>query len=322
MTDPNRILRVFPRRTAATPPTGPLVWVPDGNYAPGQAILAGDVLIPPQVEEIHVSVTFSWDLPAAEKLVKAFENQGRPVKIGGPATGMRGEEFTPGLYMAPGYVITSRGCPNKCFFCEVWKRDGMVRELPITEGWNVSDDNILATSEPHFRAVKAMLKKYGSKVEFTGGLEAKILKQWHVDLLAELRPKQMFFAYDTPDDYEPLVEAGKMLRAAGFQGEDGSVSRKLRSFVLIGFPKDTLENAEKRMWQTLRAGFMPMAMLYRHPKKNIRPSKDWRTFQRTWARPAAMASKLTGVEVVKPKVESESERAQGDLFGGQGYTCG
>ena len=49
------------------------------------------------------------------------------------------------MYMKPGYVITSRGCPNRCWFCAVPKREGyQLRELPVTDGWIVADDNLLA----------------------------------------------------------------------------------------------------------------------------------------------------------------------------------
>ena len=62
--------------------------------------------------------------------------------IFGPATGMCGEAFTPGLYLKHGYTITSRGCHNHCWFCSVPKREGTLRELPITDGWNILDDNV------------------------------------------------------------------------------------------------------------------------------------------------------------------------------------
>lgn len=70
----------------------------------------------------------------------------------------------------------------------------------------------MACSDQHIREVFAMLKrqKYG-RVMFTGGMEAARLKDWHVEGLRNLHPKEIFFAYDTPDDYEPLVEAGKKL---------------------------------------------------------------------------------------------------------------
>jgi hypothetical protein len=33
--------------------------------------------------------------------------------------------------------------------------------------------------------------------------------------MRKLKTERMYFAYDTPDDLEPLIEAGKMLRASG-----------------------------------------------------------------------------------------------------------
>ena len=263
-----RIARVFPRRTNATP-TDELVF----TDAPG--------LFPPKVDEVHVSVTFTWDMPEAERLAREWARVA-PVKIGGPATGERSGDFVPSLYVKPGYVITSRGCPNQCWFCSVWKREGDIRELPITEGWNVLDDNLLACSEDHIQAVFVMLKRQPQRAEFTGGLEAKLLKPWHVELLRDLKPESVFFAYDTPDDLEPLMAAGKLL--------DPSPAHNTRCYVLIGYPRDTFEAAERRLMQAVDAGFFPMAMLWRDD--NGRYSRDWKQFQRTWVRPEIIRHKI------------------------------
>jgi hypothetical protein len=128
-------------------------------------------------------------------------------------------------------------------------------------------------------------KKEGHRIEFTGGLEAKLLKQWQAQELRKLSPSQMFFAYDTEDDLEPIIEAGKMLISAGFSIK----SHVLRAYVLIGFRGDTFEKAEKRLYETLRAGFVPMAMLYRDGRGNRDP--DWVRFAWPWIRPAAMYQK-------------------------------
>jgi hypothetical protein len=266
-----KIARVFPRRTRTTP---------DDDLT----FTSGPGLFPPEVDAVNISVAFTYDMSRAEYLARQWKGIA-PVTIGGPGTGMMGEGFVPGMYLKPGYVITSRGCPNRCWFCEVWKRDGEVRELPITEGYNVLDDNLLACSEPHIRSVFAMLKKQKS-VEFTGGLEAARLKDWHVDLLSDLKPKQMFFAYDSHDDYEPLVMAGRKLLSAGFTRS----SHSLRCFVLIGYPGDTFESAKARLLQTIGAGFMPMAMLWRDKSGWI--NQEWRSFQRLWARPHIVASSI------------------------------
>jgi hypothetical protein len=271
-----KIIRVFPRRTNATP-------VDELAYVGSPTLFS-------EADQVHISISFSWDLPEAERLEKEWR-QVAPVSIGGPATGQRGEGFTPGLYLKKGYVITSRGCPNRCWFCSVWRREGeAIRELPITEGFNVLDDNLLACSEMHIRAVFAMLAKQRRRPFFTGGLEAAQLKPWHVEEFAKLKPAEMFFAYDTPNDREPLFEAGKMLKAAGFK-----VCHPLRCYVLIGFPKDTMEKAEARLFDCVRAGFLPMAMLYRDETGERDPA--WIKFTWPWARPASILAKCREVRI-------------------------
>ena len=269
-----RTIRVFPRRTNATP-TDELAYVGDPS------MFAKD----DGADKIHISVTFSWDLREAERLEKEWRCIA-PVEIGGPATGQRGEDFTPGQYLKKGYVITSRGCPNRCWFCGVWRREGEdIRELPVTEGWNVLDDNLLACSTQHINNVFQMLAKQKHRPLFTGGLEAARLKLWHVHELAKLRPKELFFAYDTSADREPLFEAGKLLLQNGFS----RTRQNLRAYVLVGYPNDTFEAAKKRLDECMEAGFIPMAMLYRG--KSIDRDPAWVKFTWPWARPAAMSAK-------------------------------
>lgn len=274
------IIRVFPRRTKATP-CDELAYVgPPDLYAP-------------QADEVHVSVAFSYDLLAAERLAYEWQGYARTIRIGGPAKGMRSEAFVPGLYIKPGYVITSRGCPRTCWFCDVWKRENdfprqAPRELEINDGWNVLDDNLLACSRQHVEAVFAMLGRQKRRVEFTGGLEALSLQDYQVGLLADLRPRpNCFFAYDPGDAFETLRSAATRMLAAGFTRQ----SHRLRCYVLIGFPNDTFAEADKRLRAIAGLGFTPFAMLWRptHPGQEKRaPGPEWRGFQRRWARPASI----------------------------------
>ena len=272
-----KIIRVFPRKTNATPND-------DLVYFDSPTLFS-------EADEIHVSVAFTYDLPKAEQLANQWSIVA-PVKIGGPAFNKPSGEFEPGMYIKKGYTITSRGCPNKCWFCSVWKREGNIRELEIKDGWNVLDDNLLACSDQHIINVFKMLEKQTNPIEFTGGLEAKILKEWHVDWLVKLKVSNMFFAYDTPDDFEPLVNASNMLRDAGIITE---TSHRTRCYVLIGHPKDTFDLAEKRLKDVCSLGIMPMAMLWRNEKGIY--TKEWKRFQREWANPFIVGTKIREMKI-------------------------
>lgn len=269
------VARVFPRRTKATP-DDPLAFT---GPPPKEGL--------PDFDEVHVSVAFTYDLAKAYELAEQWVKTGVPVRMGGPAFQEPGGDFVPGMYLKSGYVITSRGCPNRCWFCSVPKREGgKLRELPITDGWNVLDDNLLACSETHIRAVFDMLMRQKEKPLFTGGLEARLLRSWHVELLRKSKAKRVYFAYDTPDDYAPLVDAGRLLREGGIT----RASHRASCYVLIGYPGDTMEAAEKRLRDTWRAGFIPFAMLYRDEKGIV--NREWGKFQRMWLKPNIVTARL------------------------------
>ena len=270
-----QMIRVFPRRTH---------WTPDDELA----FIGDPPLFRPPDQPVFVSVTFTWDLPEAERLQRSWKRFYPDVRIGGPATGEPGGQFVPGRFLKEGAVITSRGCPNQCWFCHVWKREPILREFEIKEGWNVFDDNLLACSENHFFKVCLMLKKQKHEIVFSGGLEAKIFNPWHAQILSKLKPRRIFFAYDTEDDYEPLLQAGKLLRSTGFT----TASHRLMCYVLIGYKGDTFTQAETRLKDTLKAGYVPMAMLYRN-ERGKHDDNSWLKFQKHWARPRLIFKRFT-----------------------------
>jgi len=267
-----RLIRVFPRRTRATPDDALACCGPPGLFD--------------EADEVHVSVTFSRDRSYAEKLAEMWKHVA-PVKVGGVAYGDPGADyFEPGKYVKQGYVLTSRGCPRRCWFCDVWKRRPVASPLPVNDGWNILDDNLLACPEWHVRAVFKMLQRQGRRIHFTGGLEALALEDYHVDLLASLKPRPVcFFAYDPGDAFETLESAARRMLEAGWT----RASHRLRTYVLIGYPRDTFEKAEQRLRAMLAIGFTPFAMLWEPDKPSAikwKPAPEWRAFQRRWARPA------------------------------------
>lgn len=270
-----RLIRVFPRKTKASPDDELAYFGPPDLFA--------------QADKVHVSVAFTQDKVIAERLAEQWKHVA-PVEIGGVAYGDASLEFIPGRYIKPGYTITSRGCPRRCWFCAVPKKWPQANPLPIYDGWNILDDNLLATPEWHVRQVFSMLERQGRRIHFTGGLEALALQDYQVDLLARLKPRPVcFFAYDPGDEYDTLVSAARRMLAAGWTRE----SHRLLSYCLIGYPFDTFEKAERRLRDLLRIGFTPYAMLWQPDTPSAekwRPAPGWKRFQRMWLRPAIIHS--------------------------------
>lgn len=173
-------LRVFPRRTKATPDDA-------------LAVCRGPVLTDYSrgIDRVLVSVTFTYDMPRAEKLAREWSGVA-PVEIGGPSMGKQSGEFVPGKFLKHGYTITSRGCPNRCWFCEVWKREKFI-ELPIRDGWIIQDDNFLRCSGPHKKHVYAMLARQPHRPIFAGGLEAGVFTEADAVALLEIKNTTRFF---------------------------------------------------------------------------------------------------------------------------------
>ncbi len=262
-----RIVRVFPRRTK---------WTPIDDMA-----FVGDPpLQRPEADEIHVSCTFTWDIKKAKRLQAAWGQYYPVVKIGGPAFGSPCNGFIPGQYISHGVTFTSRGCNKRCPPCLVWRREGRLKESDdFPAGPVVQDNNLLQCSSAHLDAVWAMLSTQ-YMIQLTGGLDATMVTPQIAERLRGLRIDQLFFACDTREAIKPVRKALKLL----------SMPRdKARCYALLKFnPDETISEATERMVEIWEAGAKPFAQLYQPPDRWIDYPLEWKNFQRTWQRPAAM----------------------------------
>ena len=273
-----KTLKIFPRKTMATPD--------DENTRIGFP----QYPMFENTDRIQISVAFTWDISRAERMAKAWSIITKNIDMGGPAFGHRGNEFIPGQYLKKGYVITSRGCPNRCWFCSAWKNEGNeIRELPIYDGWNLLDNNIFACSKPHQEKVYQMLLRQPFNPRFTGGLEAARFTEWHADWLLKLKPTSAYFAYDEELDFEPLVNASKILNKYGILKNN-----IFGCYVLIGYKGDAFHLAENRLNDVMKLGFFPQAMLYDRGKywPEGEWQLSWKRFQREWANKKIVGFKM------------------------------
>jgi len=261
------MIRVFPHRTKWTPTDAMAFFGEMPLFHPD------DRKIP-----VRVSVTFTWHKREAERIAQSWANFYDDVKVGGPAYDDPGDEFTPGRFLKEGCTITSRGCPKRCGWCVVPYREGQVRELKIKLGWIVQDNNLLACSEKHIRAVFDMLREQKRNIFFNGGLDKHFLKDWHRELFDSISIGELWFACDTQVDIPWLERASKIL--------DGIPLRKRRCYTMIGYNGESLNDAERRIERVFELGFMPFTQLYQ-PDETKTYSEQWRKISRKWARPAA-----------------------------------
>jgi len=266
-------LLVVPRRTSQTP---------------DEAVVgAPDLFTPRDYDLVEISVVFTGDINESLRLQSMWLAYSENVEIGGPAFGADGgDRFEPGRFVKKGIVHTSRGCPHRCPFCYVWRREGGIRELPITEGNILQDNNILACSEAHQERVFEMLA--GQKqVRFLGGLDGCYITRRKAEMIARLKPLDVWTAND--GQREKLSLRGiHLLREAGLSQD------KVRCYVLIGFD-ETMEAATARLNRTLMAGAMPFAQLYDGVGANGERLKAWKRLAREWSRPAIIRTKITAL---------------------------
>jgi hypothetical protein len=159
------------------------------------------------------------------------------------------------------------------------EREGEIRELEIQDGHNVLDNNLLACSREHIEQVFEMLARQKEPATFSGGLDARLLKPWHVDYLKSIRLDQMFLACDSPEAIQDLERCEDLL--SHFSRE------KKRCYVLIGFNGESLSQAERRLEAVYNLDFLPFAMLYRDASASDRYLPEWAGLVKKWRRPAA-----------------------------------
>jgi len=261
------MIRVFPHKTK---------WTPDDDLS----FIGWPPLFRPDDQPVRISVAFTWDIELGQRLKKAWSMYYRDVQLGGPAFDDPGGDFVSGRFIKNGVTITSRGCPKRCPWCFVPKREGPIRELPIIDGNIVQDNNLLACSKSHILKVFDMLQSQKT-VKFSGGIDSTLLKEWHRPLFDSINLYEIWLACDSWASVSPLKKAAGIL--------DGIPIDKKRCYVMIGFNGETLAQAESRLETVYELGFLPFCQLYKSDK-NIVYDNNWKSLARKWSRPAAYRS--------------------------------
>lgn len=127
------------------------------------------------------------------------------------------------------YGFLTRGCPNKCSWCVVPRKEGAivpymdVDDIAIEGRTNLvlMDNNILAAGDYAKQQLKKIIdKKY--KVDFNQALDARLITDELAELLAQVKwldNRRIRFGCDTRKQIGYCERAIKMITEYGFKGE-------------------------------------------------------------------------------------------------------
>lgn len=191
-------------------------------------------------------------------------------KVFVPDVDDKGEELGTGYYkmvdMFPdtAYGFMTKGCPNNCDFCHVCQMQGrkVWNFANLSEFWNgqknivLLDPNITASKD--FVRHMGALADTGAYVDFSQGLDARLLTEEKIHALNRVRYKRIHFAWDNPR--QDLADNFRMIAAHLRRGGRDAVS----CYVLTNH-SSTHEDDLRRIYTLREVGFHPYIMIYRKP---------------------------------------------------------
>ena len=162
------------------------------------------------------------------------------------------------------YGFLTRGCPRNCGFCIVSGKEGCksVKVADLSEFWEnqkeikLLDPNLLACSE--HETLLEQLAKSCAWVDFTQGLDIRLISKDNISLLNRVQTKAIHFAWDNPNG-DLTKHFQRFLDLTAIKS-----SRQRHVYVLTNYGS-THEQDLYRV-NTLRAiGFDPYIMIYNKP---------------------------------------------------------
>ena len=167
-------------------------------------------------------------------------------------------------YSETAYGFLSRGCPRGCGFCIVGGKEGRKsrKVADLSEFWRgqreikLMDANLLAC--PDHESLLLQLAESRALVDFSQGLDIRLITRDNVALLNQVRTKAVHFAWDNPD--EDLTRYFRQ-----FLEWTSIKNPRLRRVYLLTNYGSTHEQDLYRVETLRQMGFDPYVMIYERP---------------------------------------------------------
>lgn len=162
------------------------------------------------------------------------------------------------------YGFLTKGCPRGCDFCHVAKMQGrrVWHNSQLGEFWDGQKNIVLLdpniTASPCFETYMNMLEHSGAWVDFSQGLDLRLMDEKKIEALNRVKWKRIHFAWDNPDD--DMLPKLKMVMA----GLKRANRRTITVYILTNF-NSTHEQDLMRVMAVREAGAQPDVRIYRKP---------------------------------------------------------
>ena len=187
----------------------------------------------------------------------------------------------PKLTQETAYGFLTRGCPRGCSFCIVAGKEGRAarKVADLSEWWRgqkyikLLDPNLLACRE-HMDLL-GQLQESGAWVDFTQGLDARLLTIENIRAINTIKVKEIHFAWD----FFNFAENDGVLRGLWRYLEHGKKNRHgqyATVYVLTNY-NTTMDENLFRIYTLRDLGFDPYVMIYDKPNapREIRLLQRW-----------------------------------------------
>ncbi len=225
--------------------------------------------------------TYSPDIdwvPNADEIIKGGTGYGLDNKLPEEMEHIYPDyDLYPELTKDTAYGFLTRGCPRACEFCIVSKKEGRcsVKVANLSEFWRgqkyikLLDPNLLACRERmHLLEQLVESKAY---VDFTQGLDIRMMNSEVIDLINCIKLKEIHFAWDdATNDLTRFFKQYARRATHRMHGAFGTV------YVLTNFDSTMDENLY-RIYTLSDLGFDPYVMVYDkpHAPQEIKRLQRW-----------------------------------------------
>jgi len=185
----------------------------------------------------------------------------------------------PELTRDTAYGFLTRGCPRGCPFCIVSEKEGCTSKkvADLSEWWRgqknikLMDPNLLACQD-HMELL-GQLAESGAWVDFTQGLDCRLLTEENIRAINAVRLKDIHFAWDYMSESDAVLSGLYLYEKNARKKVHGAYGTV---YCLTNY-NTTMEENLYRIYTLRDMGYDPYVMIYDKPNaaKNIKRLQRW-----------------------------------------------